>query len=62
MDVRLVKRLAPFVYAAAIVLAAIFGNGAVLGAVAIVGALILGALYSVVRTPGGRERHRNRAR
>ena len=64
MDVQLIRRAVPFVYLIAILLAVFFGNGTSVAAVAVIGAVIVGAMYALTAgRPGvGRERNRNRNR
>ena len=65
MDARTVRQIAPVVYVVALLLAAFFASGAVTGAVAAIGAAILGGVYMRVRPTGGgrprNQRERNRA-
>lgn len=61
MDVQLVRRVAPFVYVVAILVAVFFSSGGVIAAVAAIGGVVLGAVYAMTR-PAGRERQRNRNR
>ena len=65
MDARTVRQIAPVVYVVALLLAAFFASGAVTGAVAAIGAVILGGVYMLVRPTGGgrprNQRERNRA-
>ena len=63
MDVVLVRRIAPFVYVVAILIAVFFGDDTSVAAVAAIGAVIIGGLYAL--TAGqvrGRERNRDRNR
>ena len=64
MDVQLIRRALPFVYVVAILIAVFFGSGTVVAAVAVIGAVIVGAVYALTAgRPGvGRERNRNRNR
>lgn len=62
MDVRVVRRAAPALYALAIVIALLFAQGALLWVI-IIGAVLLGLVYLLLSgRPGGRERNRNRSR
>jgi membrane associated rhomboid family serine protease len=61
VDVRMLRRAAPFVYVVAILVAVFFGSGATVAAVAAIGGVVLGGLYAVTR-PDGRERRRDRNR
>lgn len=57
-----IRQLTPFVYAIAVVLAAMIGSGNAVGVVAAVGAIIVGAIFAIVEVPAGigRDRDRNR--
>lgn len=59
-----IRSVLPFAYVIAIVLAGIFSNGKVTSAVVIVGAMVVGAGYVLLKPePGeGRDRQRNRGR
>ena len=55
------RRVAPVVYGLLVVLCALFADDALVP-VAVVGALLLGLLYALVRPAHGRDRQRQRRR
>lgn len=54
MNVQLIRRVTPFVYAVAVLLAVFLASGRVVGAVAAIGGVVVGGIYATTR--GERQR------